>query len=101
MRTQTPPAEILAAATVLLSKHCPDLTPARLQAALAATLEVPAPATMLHPTEAARRLGICRHTVSRMLAAGTLPGRKVGAQWRVCESAVRELAAGTRQGGAK
>lgn len=92
MHNQTPPAEILAAATVLLSTHCRDLTPQRLAEALKATNADPTPAVMIHPAEAARRLGISRHTVHRMLSAGKLPGRKVGAQWRVCESAVRDLA---------
>jgi excisionase family DNA binding protein len=48
-------------------------------------------------------LGLTRKTVSDMLLKGTLPGAKVGHQWRVLESELKAVLRGphTHQGGGR
>ena len=53
--------------------------------------------TLLTPAEAAERLRVTPQTVTGMARRGDLPGAaKVGAQWRIPESAISGLFAESR-----
>jgi excisionase family DNA binding protein len=76
---ETKDRRIIAAAVLL------DVDPDKLEEALK-SIATPAEKPTLylvHPDEAAKRLGVCRATVIRGLRDGTMPGRKIGCQWRV------------------
>lgn len=45
---------------------------------------------MMQPAEVAKLLGVCTKTVLDQLRAGTLPGIKVGTQWRISKAALME-----------
>ena len=45
---------------------------------------------MMQPAEVAKLLGVCTQTVLDQLRAGTLPGIKVGTQWRISKAALME-----------
>ena len=96
MHTERVPAATLAAATVLLQQHCPDLSPTVLAAALR-QYGRPAPVgqrRLLTAAEAGAALGCCAATVKRLVRGGKLPGVLVGSTWRVPVSAIDALAAG-------
>lgn len=48
-------------------------------------------ATMIHITEAAKRVGCSKRTLERYITAGTLKAEKIGASWFVSESELRKL----------
>lgn len=45
---------------------------------------------IMRPVEVAKLLGVCTKTVLDQLRAGTLPGIKVGTQWRISKAALME-----------
>jgi len=81
----TPRPEILAAAATLL-----QLPPDRLHRAIElATAPDPDTGPLLSPAEAARRFGVCKLTILRMIRDGRLPAKRVGSQWRIAPAALR------------
>lgn len=97
MKTRPDPA-LLAAGLALFRPKFPDLDAGRLVAALRAAAE-PAPkpeaGKALSPAEVARRLGVCRKTVHRMIARGTLPAVHLSRRAiRVPEAALAALVEG-------
>ncbi len=53
----------------------------------------------LSPSQAARRIGTTTRSVQRWIAAGSLPGRRVGGRWRVASDALDAFMAGSAPGG--
>lgn len=45
---------------------------------------------IMQPDDVAKLLGVCTKTVLDQLRAGTLPGIKIGPQWRISKEALME-----------
>jgi len=100
MQVKTVPAPTLSAVSTLLPPYIPGLTPSVLIQAIKAheSGDTTTPGHMVNVRTAARILDVSLWTVVRMIKDGKLPGRKIGAQWRVPESALRDLSAPTLEG---
>ena len=93
-----PPATLQALAAIL-SPYVPDATPRAIVEALRVVAAGekpvdPARRRLLSLVEAGRALGVSGYTVRRRVADGTLPGIRVGAQWRIPVAAVEAMVAG-------